>query len=335
MRYLNLTMKVLFILFVMYGFSIAEELNKTFTGIRSINIETTSGDCIIKAGTTNEVVVHMISEVVPQGAFRPEVRQSGDRLNIEEEWRGSSSGRVKWTLTVPEEITIDFSTASGDLSVNIPKTYLEAKTASGDITVENTDGEMELKTASGEVSLEDVTGETIEIKTASGEVTLKSVTGDIQISTASGDVTGRNLEGDIQIGTASGEIDLNGLKGSLEFSCASGDITLSEVILERSASFSTASGDVKVSLAKSAAYDIKMSAASGDVRLDYNGNEITGYFEFTARKRSGTISSPFDFDNIEEFDKHGQTYELKSFTRAKDSPRIYLNTASGSAILKK
>jgi DUF4097 and DUF4098 domain-containing protein YvlB len=324
-----------FTFFVLLGLGTAEELNKTFTGIRSIDIETTSGDCIIKAGTTNEVVVHMVSEVEPEGAFRPEVRQSGDRLNIEEEWRGSSSGRVVWTITIPKDLTIDFSTASGDLNVNIPKADLDAKTASGDVTVENAAGKIEIKTASGEVSLRDVSGQEIEIKTASGEVSLKSVNGDIQVSTASGDVDGSNVEGNLEMSTASGEIDLKDVKGALEFSCASGDITLSDVVLDQAASFSTASGDVKVYLAESAVHDIEMSAASGDVSLDYNGNDITGYFEFTARKRSGNISAPFDFDRVEEFEKHGQTYEQKSFTRGKDSPRIYLSTSSGSAILRK
>jgi len=78
-----------------------------------------------------------------------------------------------------------------------------------------------------------------------------------------------------------------------------------------------------------------MSAASGDVTLDYNGNPIRGYFEFTARKHSGRISAPFKFDKVEEYEQSGQTYEQKSFTREKDSPKIYLSTSSGRAALKK
>jgi DUF4097 and DUF4098 domain-containing protein YvlB len=139
----------------------------------------------------------------------------------------------------------------------------------------------------------------------------------------------------VNISTASGEIEISNAKGYFELSCASGEITAKGIKVEEESSFSTASGSVEVILAETSEYDLRLSAASGDVTLDYNGNPVKGYFEFEARKGRGRITCPFDFEDEEEFEQWDQTYVRKSFSKGGNDPEIHLSTASGKIVLKK
>ena len=144
-----------------------------------------------------------------------------------------------------------------------------------------------------------------------------------------------NIKGYIDMSTASGNIDVADSQGTFELSCASGDIDASNILIEAESSFSTASGKVYVMPAKSPEYDLELSTASGRATLDYHGNPIIGYFEFTARKDKGKITSPIKFDKEEEFKRGEYVYVKKSFTKDREIPKITIKTASGRAILKK
>ena len=275
-----------------------KELNKEFEAKENIDINTTSGDCIIQQGSADKILVHVEYSVHPEDAFNPVFKERKSTLKINERWSGSSSGDVIWTITVPENTKIEFSTASGDFSMEDAKNDLNISTASGDVSIDNVTGEFEISTASGDVDADDVSGE-------------------------------------LDISTASGDIKIDDSQALFELSCASGDIEASRITITEESSFSTASGDVEVDLAKTAEYDLDLSAASGDVSLDYNGNEMKGYFELTAKKRWGGISSSVEFDGEEEFEKHGRTYVRKYFTAGLKEPQINISTASGEIKLKK
>ena len=293
-----------------------DNVHKEFKGKSIVKIKTVSGDCIVKKGSSDKIIVDLKSSVNPEDSFEPEFRESGKTLKIIEHWHGSSSGNVTWTITVPQNTEIDFSTASGDLSVYGLNSKIEANTASGEITIENSEGEFKISTASGDVNVEEIKGE-------------------IDFSTASGDIDASNINGEIEICTASGEIDIDNASGFFELSCASGDIDIKNITIEEESSFSTASGNVEVELAKSAQYDLNLSAASGDVTLNYNGNPVKGYFELTARKNRGKIRSALKFDKETEFERYDQTYMKKVFTKGNDTPKIILETSSGKVTLKK
>ncbi len=294
-----------------------EQLHKEFDAKKKVRINTTSGDCIIQTGQPDKIIVDVEYSVTPKEAFQADFRESGNTLKIKERWSGhSSSGKVIWTLKVPSTTEVEFSTASGDLTLEDIENSVEANTASGDITVENSKGEFDFSTASGEISAENSQGE-------------------FDFSTASGDIDTRDLKGEIEFNTASGDIDVKDSKGVFELSCASGDIEASNILIDEESSFSTSSGDVKVKLAKSNEYDLDLSSSSGNVTLNYNGNPIKGFFEFSAKKRRGRIISPIDFDNEEEIERNGYTIQKKSFTKDGKTPRVLIETSSGKIVLKK
>jgi DUF4097 and DUF4098 domain-containing protein YvlB len=316
----------------------AKEVHKTFEGVKSVSLATVSGDCVVKTHTSGEVLVDLEYDVEPEGSLEYRMNVRGDKLVLEEDWEsrrgGSMHGEVMWTITMPEGTDIKFSTASGDLSVTGPVGRVKASTASGDIEVVDAKGDINVSTASGDVLLRNAAGEK-DISTASGDIRIENSNDDIDASTASGRIEASGVTGDIEMSTASGEIEISDSKGAFELSCASGEIAAKGITIEGESRFSTASGSVKVVLAATSEYDINLSTASGDVTLDYNGTPVKGYFEFEARKRRGHISSPFSFENEEEYERDGRTYERKSFSVGGKSPSIYLSTASGSIVLKK
>jgi DUF4097 and DUF4098 domain-containing protein YvlB len=331
---------------------LGKEVHKTFDGIKAVELSSVSGDCIVRTHSSKEVIVDLIYDVDPESAFTYEFRESGSTLIIKERWKGTSSGEVSWTLTVPADTEIEFSTASGDITASGLSADFEANTASGDVDVRdmggdidisvasgdivlvNAKGEVDISTASGDISVENCGGN-VELSTASGEISAKKCGGDIELSTASGDIEAVGLSDEIELSTASGDIEISDSKGTFDLGCASGGIKAKGITIMGASEFSTASGEVLITLAETSEYDLELSSASGDVVLDYNGKPVKGFFEFTANKRRGRIACPFKFDKEEEFEEHGETYLRKSFSMKGDAPMIHLSTASGKAELKK
>lgn len=329
---------VLVVMIIALSLSSAEagerkEIRKAFEGVKSVKLEGVSGDCVVETHSSGEAVVVLTYDVSPEDAFEAKFKKSGSTLRLEEKWKGCSTSEVLWKITLPAEVKFDFSTASGDLIVTGLMNSVEASTASGDIEIRDVKGDIGVSVASGDIILENIVGE-VDASTASGDIDLSGIEGECDISTASGDIEGENLNGDLEISSASGEIEISGCKGAFDISCASGDIEADKVELTDISSFTTASGNVDVLLSETAVFDLKLSTASGNAALVYDGNPVRGYFEMSAKKRGGNIKCPFKFDDEEEYERNGRKYVRKSFTKEEDSPEITISTASGTAVLK-
>lgn len=341
------------VLLLASGAGLGKEIHKAFDGITAVELGTLSGDCVVKTHGSDEVIVDLVYEDKLEGRVEFKMKKSGSTLKLEEEWeKGSHSGKIVWTLTVPADTEMEFGTASGDITVSGLTKSIEAATASGDINASDMKGDIDIATASGDAELANIEGD-IEISTASGDIFVKNASGNIEFSTASGDIEASGLrddidlnvasgdieisdsEGNFDLNAASGDIDISGIKGVLDVSCASGDITAKGVIIGGASDFSVASGDVEVVLAETCEFDLNVNSASGNVTLDYNGNPVKGLFVFTIRKGKGRIVCPFDFDNEEEFEQNGKKHLRKSFSKGGDTPVVKVNSASGTVKLKK
>lgn len=292
-------------------------LTREFPAKSGVKINTISGNCVVKRGDPDKIIVEIDASYRPSSHFEPRIEEQGNKLVIDEEILGSTHGECRWTIIVPEKTKISFSTASGSFEASDLDSKISINTASGNITLDNCKGELVASTASGEL---DLTG----------------VTGEIHATTASGDIRAENLSGSIEFSTASGSIEAQTLKGELNASVASGNIVASEISPEGSCNFSTASGDVKVTLSASPDDEFGVSSASGKAVLDYNGIPLKGHFKMTAciDPHPGHIRAPFKFEKEEEFTRGDQDYITKSFTRENRSPQVTIETSSGEAILE-
>ena len=299
-----------------------EKINKTFEGIQVLDLHMVSGDVVLEAGQDRSVNVDL-TYAYSYDCFEPVIERRGNELLLKEDFHGRNcSGYSTWRLTVPANLVVRHSAASGDLSVTGLRGHFERKRASGDMTIRDSKGEFENKNASGRIVMAQSRGE-FDIKNASGRIILEEVHGDIELSNASGRV---------RIDKATGRFDVSN---------ASGDIDALDLQIDHNSSISTASGDIEVSLAHSLTHDLTLSSASGDALLDYGGNPVIGSFEFEAREGRGRITAPYPFDSEELLDgdwggygRRGYTIVRKIITRDADQPRVVLKTVSGKVELR-
>lgn len=194
------------------------EIIKEFDKKELVSIKTVSGDCIIKTGSTDKIIVKVTNEYSPRDSFEPRFREQKNSLRIKEKLYGSNRGNSTWEITVPEGTEIDFSSASGGMMIEDYTGEIRGNTASGDFEIINCKGLFGLNTASGYYGIENCTGE-FDIQSASGDIDARKIifTAESEFGTASGNVKvslGATPEHDISIISASGRavLDYNGNK---------------------------------------------------------------------------------------------------------------------------
>ncbi|UCH84969.1 MAG: DUF4097 family beta strand repeat protein [Candidatus Latescibacterota bacterium] len=304
----------------------ADKESWEFTGVDEIRLDGVSGDLIIRPATGNKIVLELRSDVHPSENFRGEVDQSGSTVRIDEDWSGSnSSGDVEWTLFLPNGangVSVEMSTASGDIDCAEVALQLDFESASGDVKLDDVElaDRSEFSTASGDIMLSDMTVERhTKFSTASGDVELSDL----------------KIEDECSFSTASGDVSVEGCTAGddVDFSSASGDVEVRRVQLEGESRFSSASGDVSVVLDKLPKHDLVASSASGDV--DFKAGAYGDDFKLVLvkRKDKGRISCPFKYTKEDEYEDH-HVYEVKIVERGKGAPEIKLKTASGKVTVK-
>ncbi|HZY81746.1 MAG TPA: DUF4097 family beta strand repeat-containing protein [Cyclobacteriaceae bacterium] len=294
-------------------------VNKTFTGVKRIRINTASGDCEIKKGTGSSVEVEL-KHSYDEGSYTPRFDQSGDRLTIgETHGYKNHNGGANWKITVPDGIEIDFSTGSGNLAVNGLTINVDARTGSGDIQLAEIKGDIDASTGSGNIEMNEYVGRA-------------------KLNTGSGTAEVSEAEGELDLNCGSGNIRLSQCKAYFRVNTGSGSINAEKITLSDIGRFNTGSGRAKVTLAATPKFDIAVNSGSGDAELNFGGNEIVGEIIMKASKNHGRITAPFEFDNTRE-ESYGNGRDnvtiVKTAKKGNGTNRIEVSTGSGDAILRK
>lgn len=289
-----------------------------FTGVKSIQLSTGSGDAVILRGTGPEVGL-VIEYTYSDEVFKPKIRQSGDLLILEEDIanRGisMSRGSSTWTLTVPSGLDIRFSTGSGDLEVTGVDLNLNTSLGSGDVTLTRVNGEV--RHASG-----------------SGDLDLNTFTGSVRSSTGSGDFNASTVNGTLTVATGSGDVDVDALNGAISASTGSGDVTLNGLTASGNIKIATGSGDIDIALSADPKGDISIAAGSGSSTLDMNGFAMIGDWTLQTSLNRGRVTAPFEFDATREVRSGGNRY--REYTKTFDSSRqtVKISTGSGDILIR-
>jgi hypothetical protein len=291
-------------------------VEKSFSGVKSIDLSTASGDCMIKKGGGNNVQV-VVTYTYDDDDYTPKMDQSGSRLKLEEKFHAKNTrGSSKWELTVPDGLSIEFNSGSGDMELSGLKGDVDFNTGSGDAHIENFDGELKCNSGSGD----------FELKNIKGEAKVNSGSGDHRIS---------DSDLNAKANTGSGDVEVNDSKGGYKLNTGSGDVEASRIALTEEGNFNTGSGDVEVVLATTLVDDISANSGSGDAVVDFNGNKIEGEVVMTCKKRGGDIKAPFKFDKEEEIDRNGETYLKKTAKFGSKDILIEVGTGTGTAEIRK
>jgi len=275
-----------------------KRIEKSFSDKDRIRVKLVLGSCTIVKSGDNKIHVRLVYTYNDE-SFEPRFRERGHSLYIQEKFRGNNpEGSSNWTIEIPDGISVDVGSATGNLSFKNIDCRLRCNTGTGDIEVSNSRGELRLETGTG----------MIEVVDSRGEFELSSGTGTITIENSS---------------------------GNFDASCGTGDIDVSKISISDESNFSSGIGDVYVRMPEGDDYELSISSGTGKAVLDFNGGDVVGYFELKADVGLGRIVLPFNFDKEEELNEGRNRYVIKSFTRKKDTPKFFITTGTGKAELKR
>jgi len=168
-----------------------ENYEESFENIKSINVESVSGDLILTRSSDDKVHLNMESDYTPAQNFKYNIEPDNGVLKIRESFIGSTSGYSSWILEIPDQVDISFKSASGSLTIEYLEINVRSNVASGDIKITKCSGEFNISTASGDIEATGVSVRNESIfNSASGNVEIvlgDEVKGDLKISSVSGD----------------------------------------------------------------------------------------------------------------------------------------------------
>lgn len=157
---IKLTIRIFCILLASINYSLAQTeakgaIQKVFQGVSYIDISTISGSCEIVGSDGQEVVVELSYNYKPANTFEPIFEQDENVLLLEEKMLGSNSGYSTWVISVPKNIRIKFTSASGGMILKDVYGKIKVNTASGNIEADaiTISGNSDFGSASGNVRI--------------------------------------------------------------------------------------------------------------------------------------------------------------------------------------
>jgi hypothetical protein len=300
-----------------FVFGQEKTIDKTFIGIKRIRLSTASGDIDIKRSANTDVKV-VVKYSFDDDSFRPIFEQSASKLTLKEDFsQGSHSGSSSWILEVPNGISVDINTGSGDLTVADLDIEIRTNSGSGNIDITKVKGNLDFNTGSGDFELQETSGE-------------------LRINTGSGTIRAGKCEGELSFNAGSGNINLDQIKGDISANVGSGNIRSKATTLTSSSHFNSGSGDVTITLASALEYGISVNSGSGNATLNLAGTAANGELVMEANKRNGTIVAPFKFDKEETIDDDRSNEKIRKTAKLGNKDiKIRVGTGSGTAEVTK
>ncbi len=179
---------------------------KLATDVGAIDIDTHSKDMIL---------VEVDISGKDEERMRVDINKSGDNVNINGEINrngsGSTSIRVTYKITLPENYNVKLDTSAGAIKVEDLTGEVNAHTSGGSILVEDVEGDVNIKTSGGSLTLENIIGE-INAKTSGGSINLKlphSSIQDTKVKTSGGSITAylaEDIAVDVSAKTSGGRV---------------------------------------------------------------------------------------------------------------------------------
>ncbi len=234
----------------------------TVSGTVSLDVTTGSGDITIKAGGSNQVVVHgtirssndwfsSAESVIHTVESNPPIQQNGNSIRIgydlPEDVRRHVS--ISYEITVPADTTV------------------QAHSGSGSLAVEGVRGEVQAQTGSGEIRVRDVGGRS-HVQTGSGSIRAENVAAPFYAHTGSGDIEAELTgSGDVDVQTGSGGAHVRGIKGGLRAHSGSGDLS-ADGSVGGPWNLHTGSGSIRLAVGTGSGFNLDVHTSSGSIHSD-------------------------------------------------------------------
>src|SRR6056297_3660079 len=121
----------------------AKQISRVFPKKDELDIECVLGSCEFQKSPDNRIHV-TVEHNYDADYFTPVFEEEDDKLTIEEDLHENGhdfyNQKSNWTIKVPDGMEIEFSTATGELSIEDISAEFEGSCATGSITITNAKG---------------------------------------------------------------------------------------------------------------------------------------------------------------------------------------------------
>lgn len=279
----------------------AKEISRVFPKKAELEVECVLGSCEFRKSPDNRIHV-TVEHNYAADYFTPVFEEGDDKLTIEEDLHENGhdfdNQHSNWLIKVPDGMEIEFSTATGKLSIKDISAEFEGSCATGSITITDAKGEYEVNSGTGDIIVD-------------------------------------NCEGEFELNSGTGDVLINNSKGEFEANSGTGDVEAEDLVIVDSADFNSGTGDVELTGFSGEKFELELNSGTGDAELDMAGKKVAGYYTMSTMKYGGEIESDFKFDTVEEYNNGGEDRIRKSFKLGKSDNVIEISSGTGDAILKK
>lgn len=208
-------------------------------GSVQLDVNTGSGDIVVKTGSSNQVVIHgtvhtsnwMFGDdsAVKKVESNPPIEQNGNSIrvgyNLPDEVKRHVS--ISYEITVPADTALQAHSGSGNIGADGVRVGAEVQTGSGDIRAHDIGGKLRAQTGSGNIRAQTVASP-FWAQTGSGDIEADLTgSGDVDVHTGSGTIRVRGIKGGVRARTGSGDIETDGsVTGPWQLHSGSGNIHL-------------------------------------------------------------------------------------------------------------
>jgi len=207
-----------------------QNITRIFSKRNTVKIQIFNGDCVVEKSDDENIQVQL-EHSFPAKVFKPIFMEKKYSLVLKEKIRGSVSGKSTWFLKVPDNTSVLFTSASGNLSVKGLKSDVSGGTDSGNFEISDFKGKLKLNTGFGNIHITS-TKAGFDIFTADGDIQADSIELESsgEFATARGNVSvslAVSSEYDLTLLSALGDVVLdykdNAMKGYFEFTARASD----------------------------------------------------------------------------------------------------------------
>lgn len=269
---LSLALILILISTAAFAQNILVDTNKTYSGIKRIEVESGWLNVSYEGGSGPEVKVeaYLESNDSDQDIIFVTV---GDVLKITHarkqnnyNWNTKNKGYIK--VSGPEAMALDMKGSSGNVTVsNVKSEEISLKISSGNVTATAIQGNMNIRATSGNLNVSEINGN-VTAGITSGNANFNQINGDLDYESTSGSLEANEVTGELNVGLTSGNAKLNeiGKLGMIKFT--SGNIKATNAGLGDNTQFSGSSGNFNIQTPSNLKeFNFSLKASSGNLKV--------------------------------------------------------------------
>lgn len=285
----------------------------------------------LPANNINDVTIENLrGEVTINGWDQAKVLLNGElddeTTGLVFEQRGSS---IFIKVKMPRNLNNSRNVSTSNITINMPENVrVNFSGVSSNVTLTNLQRGSEVNTVSGDIKANKLS-EYVDLSSVSGNIISEQLAGKVSLSTVSGNIEDNQSSGRLQLKAVSGDIEANSQASEVFINNVSGDIEI-ELDAVDELVIATISGDVESELSLKQHATVKLSSISGNIEMKFT-DKVSANFRLEANA-GGDLVNKLTHDKAQR-DKYGPSSRLY-FQTGNGASSVRANTISGTIKMK-